>query len=54
LFRLFYRSGKNGSQALAEAEADSAYTTPEAREFIEFVKQSPNGLCPGPSRYTCG
>jgi UDP-N-acetylglucosamine acyltransferase len=48
LFQLFYLSGKNGSQALAEA--DGAFTTPEAREFIEFAKQSPNGLCPGPAR----
>ncbi len=51
LFRLFYLSGKNGSQALSEAQADGAFVTPEAREFIEFAKQSPNGLCPGPSRH---
>ncbi len=50
LFQLFYLSGKNGSQALAEAQADGAFVTPEAREFIEFAKSSPNGLCPGPAR----
>lgn len=36
LFQLFYLSGKNGSQALAEA--DGKFTTAEAREFIDFVK----------------
>jgi UDP-N-acetylglucosamine acyltransferase len=48
LFQLFYLSGKTGTQALAEA--DGVFATAEAREFIEFVKKSPNGLCPGPQR----
>jgi acyl-[acyl carrier protein]--UDP-N-acetylglucosamine O-acyltransferase len=46
LFQLFYLSGKNGTQALADA--DGAFHSAEAREFIQFVKDSPNGLCPGP------
>jgi UDP-N-acetylglucosamine acyltransferase len=36
LFQLFYLSGKNGSQALAEA--DGKFATAEAREFLEFAK----------------
>jgi UDP-N-acetylglucosamine acyltransferase len=48
LFRLFYRSGRTGSQALAEA--DGRFQTPEAREFIAFVKQSANGICPASQR----
>lgn len=54
LFRLFYRSGLNGTQALAEASREGAFTTPEAKEFIEFVRRSPNGICPGPARKTAG
>jgi UDP-N-acetylglucosamine acyltransferase len=50
LFRLFYLSGLNGTQALAEASKDGAFATAEAREFIEFVRASPNGICPGPTR----
>jgi UDP-N-acetylglucosamine acyltransferase len=49
LFKMFYLSGLNGTQALKEATADSAFKTAEAREFIEFVRRSPNGICP-PSR----
>jgi UDP-N-acetylglucosamine acyltransferase len=49
LFKLFYLSGLNGTQALKEASADGAFKTAEAREFIEFVLNSPNGICP-PSR----
>ncbi len=48
LFQLFYLSGKNGSQALTEA--NGAFATAEAREFIEFVEKSPNGICPGASK----
>jgi UDP-N-acetylglucosamine acyltransferase len=36
LFQLFYLSGKNGLQAIAEA--DGKFTTAEAREFIQFFK----------------
>jgi UDP-N-acetylglucosamine acyltransferase len=50
LFQLFYLSNVTGTQALAEASKDGSFTTAEAREFIEFVKKSPNGLCPGPPR----
>jgi UDP-N-acetylglucosamine acyltransferase len=46
LYQMFYLSGMNGTQALAEASRDGAFTTPEAREFIEFVRNSPNGICP--------
>jgi UDP-N-acetylglucosamine acyltransferase len=46
LFQLFYLSGKKGTEALAEA----AGLTAEAREFIEFVRKSSNGICPGPRR----
>lgn len=46
LFKLFYLSGMNGTQALKEASVDGAFKTAEAREFIEFVRSSPNGICP--------
>jgi UDP-N-acetylglucosamine acyltransferase len=46
LFKLFYLSGINGTQALKEASHDGAFATVEAREFIEFVRHSPNGICP--------
>jgi UDP-N-acetylglucosamine acyltransferase len=48
LFQLFYLSGKKGTEALAEATGATA----EAREFIEFVRRSPNGICPGPRKQT--
>ena len=41
LFQLFYLSGKKDLD-------NGAFKTAEAREFIEFVRQSPNGVCPGP------
>ena len=47
LFKLFYRSGLNVSEALKQGEE---CTTPEAKEFLEFVRTSPNGLCPGAQR----
>lgn len=50
LFQLFYLSDLTGTQALAEATKDGVFATAEAREFIEFVEKSPNGLCPGPSK----
>lgn len=49
LFKLFYHSGLNGTQALAEASQNGAFTTTEAREFLEFVRHSRNGICPGPA-----
>jgi UDP-N-acetylglucosamine acyltransferase len=50
LFKLFYHSGLNGTQALAEASREGMFATAEAKEFTEFVRRSPNGICPGPSR----
>ena len=50
LFKLIYLSGLNGSQALKEASQDGAFKTAEALEFIEFVRKSPNGICPRPSK----
>ena len=50
LFKLFYRSDLNCSQALKEATKNGAFVTAEGREFIEFVQKSPNGICPGPSK----
>ena len=50
LFQLFFLSGKTGTAALTEAAVAGRFQTPEALEFIEFVRQSPNGLCPGPRR----
>ena len=49
LYKLFYLSGINGTQALQEASQDGAFRSAEAREFIDFVRHSPNGICP-PSR----
>ncbi|MCX8063002.1 MAG: hypothetical protein N3D16_10525, partial [Anaerolineales bacterium] len=43
LFRLFYRSGLTTSEALTQARG---FCTSEAAEFLEFVRNSPNGLCP--------
>jgi len=50
LFQMFYLSGLNGTQALKEASADGAFKTAEAQEFIEFIRRSPNGMCPPPRR----
>ena len=50
LFQTFYLAGKTGTAALTEASTPGRFRTPQALEFIEFVRQSPNGLCPGPRR----
>jgi UDP-N-acetylglucosamine acyltransferase len=50
LFKLFYLSGLNGSDALKQASEDSSFVTAEAKEFIEFVRGSPNGICPAPRK----
>ncbi|MCG3148456.1 MAG: Acyl-[acyl-carrier-protein]--UDP-N-acetylglucosamine O-acyltransferase [Verrucomicrobiae bacterium] len=50
LFRLYYRSGLNGTQARAAAAQAGIFTSPEAEEFIEFFRTSPNGVCPGARR----
>jgi len=50
LFKLFYLSGLNGSEALAQASEDGLFVSTEAKEFIEFVRTSPNGICPPPRR----
>lgn len=42
-FRLFYRSGRNISEALTDA---GEFQTAEAKEFVEFIRRSPNGICP--------
>ena len=47
LFQLFYLSGKTGTAALSEATQDGRFKTAEAVELIEFVRTSPNGMCPG-------
>jgi UDP-N-acetylglucosamine acyltransferase len=51
LYKLFYRSGVTLSRALSEALSDGTFTQPESREFIEFVKNSPNGVCSAPKGY---
>ena len=50
LFKLFYLSGLNGSAALKQAAQDGALITAEANEFVEFVRNSPNGICPPPRK----
>jgi UDP-N-acetylglucosamine acyltransferase len=47
LFQLFYRSGLKTSAALERASADGGFHTDEAREFLAFVRDSPNGICRG-------
>ncbi len=42
LYRLVYRSNLSMAEALAQGDA---FTTPEAREFVAFIRQSPNGIC---------
>jgi UDP-N-acetylglucosamine acyltransferase len=51
LFKLFYHSGLNGTQAMANASHEGAFVTAEAKEFIEFVRRSPNGICPAAARH---
>lgn len=46
LFKLFYRSGLTTSAALAQAAAGGGFHTTEARAFLDFVRSSPNGICP--------
>ncbi|HUI07805.1 MAG TPA: acyl-ACP--UDP-N-acetylglucosamine O-acyltransferase [Verrucomicrobiae bacterium] len=50
LFKLFYLSGLNGSEAVKRASEDGSFVTAEAREFIEFARSSPNGICPPPRK----
>jgi UDP-N-acetylglucosamine acyltransferase len=50
LFKIFYLSGLNGTEALKQASDEGAFQTPEAREFIEFIRNSPNGICPPPRK----
>ncbi len=45
LFTLFYRSELKISTALEQA---GDFQTAEAREFLDFVRTSPNGICPAP------
>ena len=51
LFKLFYRSGLNCAQARQQASAPGEFSTAEAQEFLEFVRQSPNGICPAPREH---
>jgi UDP-N-acetylglucosamine acyltransferase len=46
LFKLFYRSGLNTSEALRQAREDTSLKSPEAAELLEFIATSPNGICP--------
>jgi len=46
LFKLFYRAGLNGTQALQQASQPGAFTGTEAQEFIAFVRTATNGICP--------
>lgn len=50
LFQTVYLSGLTGTQALTEISQADAFQTAEAKEFIEFIRRSPNGLCPGSCR----
>jgi UDP-N-acetylglucosamine acyltransferase len=43
LYKLFYRSGLNFSEALARADQ---FASAEAKEFLDFFRASPNGVCP--------
>jgi UDP-N-acetylglucosamine acyltransferase len=43
LFKLFYRSALNFSEAISQADQ---FTTTEAAEFLDFIRASPNGVCP--------
>lgn len=43
LFRLFYRSDLTTGEALRQA---GGFATSEAKEFVAFVQNAPNGLCP--------
>jgi UDP-N-acetylglucosamine acyltransferase len=45
VYRMFFMAGLNVSQALAEASKPGTFATPEAKEFIEFVRGSENGIC---------
>lgn len=47
LYKLFYRAEINVSEALRQS---AGFTTPEAMEFLEFVRSSPNGICPAAQR----
>jgi len=48
LYRIFFLSGLNGSQALTEVAQPGVFNTPEANEFIEFVRNATNPLCAPP------
>jgi len=41
-YRLIYRSGRNTTEALKDA---GVFTAAEAREFVDFIRDSPNGVC---------
>jgi UDP-N-acetylglucosamine acyltransferase len=45
MYKIFYRTGLNVSQALQEIER-SSFQSAEIHEFVEFVLNSPNGVLP--------
>ena len=45
LYKLFYRSGYSFANAIKEAAGDGSFVTPEAANFIAFIRNSPNGVC---------
>ncbi len=45
MYKIFYRSGLNVSNALTEIEK-AGFQSPEIKEFVTFVKNSPNGVLP--------
>lgn len=45
MYKIFYRSGLNVSQAIAEIEK-AGFQSSEIKEFVDFVCHSPNGVLP--------
>ncbi|MDP3981787.1 MAG: acyl-ACP--UDP-N-acetylglucosamine O-acyltransferase [Chlamydiota bacterium] len=45
MYRIFYRSGLNVKSALEKIE-ETGFSSPLIHEFVDFVKQSPNGVLP--------
>ncbi|MBI1883005.1 MAG: acyl-ACP--UDP-N-acetylglucosamine O-acyltransferase [Chlamydiae bacterium] len=45
VYKIFYRSGLNVTHALRKIEEEN-FKSPEVAEFVEFIKNSPNGVLP--------
>ncbi|MBI1869791.1 MAG: acyl-ACP--UDP-N-acetylglucosamine O-acyltransferase [Chlamydiae bacterium] len=45
LYKIFYRSGLNITNALKKIEEEN-FQSSEVKEFVEFIKNSPNGVLP--------